>query len=71
AAAHVDRVDELREDATVEQLPGAEVAAETVRETWRLFEELQLQAGLALEALFVKLRRELAGATATHARTSA
>jgi hypothetical protein len=31
-----------------------------VRETWRLFEELQLQAGLALEALFVTLRRELA-----------
>jgi hypothetical protein len=26
-----------------------------------LFEELQLQAGLALEALFVRLRRELAG----------
>ena len=53
---------ELREDATVEQLPGAEAAAEAVRETWRLFEELQLQAGLALEALFVKLCRELARA---------
>ena len=51
---------QLREDATVEQLPGAEAAAEAVRETWRLFEELQLQAGLALEALFVKLRLELA-----------
>jgi DNA polymerase-3 subunit delta' len=62
AAAHVDRLAELREDAAVEQLPGAEAAAEAVRETWRLFEELQLQAGLALEALFVKLRRELAGA---------
>jgi hypothetical protein len=48
----------------VEQLPGAEAAAEAVRETWRLFEELQLQAGLALESLFVKLRRELAGAAA-------
>ena len=71
AAAHVDRLAELREDAAVEQLPGAEAAAETVRETWRLYEELQLQAGLALEALFVKLRRELAGATATHAGTSA
>ena len=59
AAAHVDRLAELREDATVELLPGAEAAAETVRETWRLFEELQLQAGLALEALFVKLRRAL------------
>ena len=64
AAAHVDRLAELREDATVEQLPGAEAAAEAVRETWRLFEELQLQAGLALEALFVKLHRELAGASA-------
>ena len=64
AAAHVDRLAELREDATVEQLLGAEAAAEAVRETWRLFEELQLQAGLALEALFVKLHRELAGAPA-------
>jgi DNA polymerase III subunit delta' len=64
AAAHVDRLDALREDATIEQLPGAEAAAEAVRETWRLFEELQLQAGLALEALFVKLHRELAGAAA-------
>src|SRR5438128_2399348 len=61
AAAHVDRLNELREDGVVERLPGAEAAAEAVRETWRLFEELQLQAGLALEALFVKLRRELAG----------
>ena len=64
AAAHVDRLAELREDARVELLAGAEAAAEAVRETWRLFEELQLQAGLALEALFVKLRRELAGAAA-------
>ena len=64
AAAHVDRLDELREDATVERLAGAEAAAEAVRETWRLFEELQLQAGLAIEALFVKLHRELAGAPA-------
>jgi len=64
AAAHVDRLDALREDATIEQLPGAEAAAEAVRETWRLFEELQLQAGLALEALFVKLHRELAGVAA-------
>ncbi|HZE29039.1 MAG TPA: hypothetical protein VE055_03000 [Gaiellaceae bacterium] len=64
AAAHVDRLDELREDGTVERLAGAEAAAEAVRETWRLFEELQLQAGLALEALFVKLHRELARAPA-------
>ena len=62
AAAHVDRLAELREDATIELLPGAEPAAETVRETWRLFEELQLQAGLALEALFVQLHRALGSA---------
>jgi hypothetical protein len=45
-----------------ERVPGAEAAAETVRATWRLFEEYQPQAGLMLEALFVKLRRDLAGA---------
>jgi DNA polymerase III subunit delta' len=64
AAAHVDRLGELREDASVERLPGAEAAAEAVRATWRLYEELQLQAGLALEALFVRLHRELAPAPA-------
>jgi hypothetical protein len=61
-AIHADRLDELREDGTRERMLGAEAAAERVRETWRLFEELQLQAGLALEALFVQLRRELAPA---------
>jgi hypothetical protein len=40
--------------------PAPRLLRRTVRETWRLFEELQLQAGLALEALFVKLHRELA-----------
>jgi DNA polymerase-3 subunit delta' len=59
-AVHVDRLDELREDGTRERMLGAEAAAEHVRETWRLVEELQLQAGLALEALFIRLRRELA-----------
>jgi len=61
-AIHADRLDELREDGTRERMLGAEAAAGRVRETWRLFEELQLQAGLALEALFVQLRRELASA---------
>jgi hypothetical protein len=32
-----------------------------VRETWRRFEEFQLSAALALEALFVELRRAFAG----------
>jgi DNA polymerase III subunit delta' len=63
-AIHADRLDELRQDGTRERMPGAEAAAERVRETWRLFEELQLQAGLALEALFVRLRGELAGSAA-------
>jgi hypothetical protein len=48
-----------------ERVPDAEAAAEAVRDTWRMYEEYQLQAGLMLESLFVKLRRELAGATAT------
>jgi DNA polymerase III subunit delta' len=59
-AMHADRLAELEEDGTRDRMPGAEAAAEAVRDTWRLFEELQLQAGLALEALFVRLRRELA-----------
>ena len=63
-AVHADRLDELREDGTRERMLGAEAAAEHVRDTWRLFEELQLQAGLALEALFVRLRRELASPVA-------
>jgi DNA polymerase III subunit delta' len=62
AAVHVDRIEQLREDAVRDRVPGAEAAAEVVRETWRMFEEYQLQAGLMLEALFVKLRRELGGA---------
>jgi DNA polymerase-3 subunit delta' len=63
-AIHADCLTALREDGTRERMPGAEAAAERVRETWRLFEELQLQAGLALEALFVRLRRELASPVA-------
>ena len=63
AAVHADRLEELAEDATEERAAAAEAAAEAVRETWRLFEELNLQPGLAFEALFVRLRRELAGAT--------
>ena len=61
AAIHVDHLAELREDATDDRAAGAERAAELVRETWRLLEELQLQAPLAFEALFVQLRRAFAG----------
>jgi DNA polymerase-3 subunit delta' len=59
AAAHVDRIDELREDAARERLLGAERAAEAVRETWRRLEEFNLAPQLALEALFVEVSAEL------------
>ena len=39
----------------------AERAAELVRETWRELEEFNLNPPLALEALFVRLRRSFAG----------
>jgi len=63
AVVHVDRLDDLREDATRERLLGAERACEIVRAAWRDAEELQLSAPLALEALFVRLRRELVSAS--------
>jgi DNA polymerase III subunit delta' len=61
AAIHVDHLAELQEDASEDRAASAEVAAEIVREHWRLLEELQLQAPLAFEALFVQLRRAFAG----------
>jgi DNA polymerase III subunit delta' len=61
AAIHVDHLDALREDASPEQAPAAETAAGLVRQTWRELQELQLQAPLAFEALFVQLRRAFAG----------
>jgi DNA polymerase-3 subunit delta' len=59
AAVHVDRLDDLRSDASRERMLGAERAAEAVRETWRQLEEFNLAPQLALEALFVQLEREL------------
>ena len=38
---------------------GAVDAAESVRDTWRALEEFNLNPSLALEALFVRLRRAL------------
>jgi DNA polymerase-3 subunit delta' len=57
---HYDRIAELSEDASRERMLGAERAAEAVRASWRSFEEFNITPGLALEALFVKVRRELA-----------
>jgi DNA polymerase-3 subunit delta' len=62
AVVHYDRLELLREDATIERLAGAEAAAELVRDAWRRLEEFNLAPQLALEALFVSLRAELAGA---------
>jgi DNA polymerase-3 subunit delta' len=58
AVIHYDRLADLRADAP---RAGAERGCELVRETWRGFEELNLTPGLALEALFVELRRALTG----------
>jgi DNA polymerase-3 subunit delta' len=60
AAVHYDRLDDLSADATPERAEAAERAAEIVRDTWRSFEEFNVQPSLALEALFVRLRRVLA-----------
>ena len=60
AAIHLDKLPELRADATRERLVGAERAAEAVRETWRTLEEFQLAPQLALEALFLRVQREFA-----------
>ncbi len=57
AAVHADRLDTLRADATRERSPDAERAAALVRDAWRRLEEFNLNPGLALEALFVELKR--------------
>jgi DNA polymerase III subunit delta' len=62
AAVNCDRLPELAADASVARLSAAERATEVVRETWRNYEELNLHPALALEALFVRLRREWAAA---------
>ena len=62
AVIHFDHLDALREDGVPERLAAAERAAETVRESWRWFEELNLQPKLALEALFIRLRGVMAPA---------
>jgi hypothetical protein len=59
AAVHADRLDELRSDLELELGDGPERAAETVRELWRSLEEFNLNAALAVEALFVRVQRDL------------
>ena len=60
AVLNSDRLAELSADGIPERGPAAERAAATVRDVWRSF-EFNVQAGLALEALFVRLRRDLGG----------
>jgi DNA polymerase-3 subunit delta' len=60
AVVNSDRLSELAADGIQERSLPAERAAEAVRDVWRSF-EFNVQASLALEALFVRLRRELAG----------
>ena len=62
AVLNSDRLGQLETDAS-ERGRAAEMAAETVRDVWRSF-EFNVQTGLALEALFVRLRRALHGAQA-------
>ncbi len=59
AVAHADRLDELRADAE-RAGPGAADAAASVRETWRIVEELNVMPALACEAMFVEVRRAVA-----------
>jgi DNA polymerase-3 subunit delta' len=59
AAVHADRLAELRSDVALDLGDGPAAAAEIVRETWRALEEFNLNSSLALEALFVRLSREL------------
>ena len=61
AAVHHDRLETLREDATIDRLAAAETAAEVARDAWRELEEFNLSPQLQLEALLVRLRRELSG----------
>ena len=59
AAVHADRLPELRDDVSRDLGDGPARAAEAVREAWRGLEEFNLNPSLALEALFVRLQREL------------
>ncbi len=59
AAVHADRLDDLRADVALDLGEGPVHAAEEARETWRALEEFNLNPSLALEALFVRIAREL------------
>jgi len=60
AAVHGDLLEELRADAAAGFAARADEAAEAARAAWRQAEEFNVNASLALEALFVRIRRLLA-----------
>ena len=59
AAVHADRLDDLRADVERGAAGRADEAAELTRQAWREAEEFNVNASLALEALFVRLHRVL------------
>jgi DNA polymerase III subunit delta' len=65
AVVHADRLDDLHDDVAAGAADGAVEAAESVREAWRALEEFNLNPSLALEAMFVRVRRALAGTART------
>ena len=62
ATVHADRLEVLRADATRERAADGETAAELVRDAWRALEEFNLNPTLAVEALFVGLKRVFSSA---------
>ena len=68
AVTHYDHLPQLAEDAAPERIAAAELAAEHCRQTWREYEEFNLQPKLALEALFVQLRRAFGAGVLAEAR---
>lgn len=59
AVINADQLDRLRADALPERTAPAGEAAEAVQDTWRDLERLNIATQLALEALFVRVRRLL------------
>jgi len=59
AAVHADRLDDLRADVGQAAGAHADEAVELAQQVWREAEEFNVNASLALESLFVRLRRTL------------
>ena len=63
AAVHADRLDDLRADVGRGAGAHADDAVELAQRAWREAEEFNVNASLALESLFVRLRRALVSAS--------